>query len=170
LVCGNVYIVHVIYISLLPSVCPWAKVTDYIVFLVIRMLFCEGVDFFSVRKGTELKYGVGVGPTFSLVTGQKGPNTRKAHTKKSHFKRIPERPTFGFHILNPLSGNSVYGLCFIIICLYIFFLSQSWLVRSVYIEFTLKFIRYFSFLSMFILFYRFWLATDGLKIVETFAI
>ena len=101
-----------------------------------------------------------------LGNGSEKPNTRKVYTKRAHFNRITERPTFGSHIL--LSVNSDYILCFIVICLYTVFLSRTWLVRSVHIEYTLS-------LASFLLkhvhfFYLFCLATVGLKMVETFAI
>jgi len=68
--------------------------------------------------------------------GQKSPIPERHIPKRPTLKRIPERPTYGSHIDLLLPVNSDYILCFIIICLYVFFLSRSWLVRSVYIEFT----------------------------------
>jgi len=101
--------------------------------------------------------------------GQKSPIPERPIPKRPTLKRIPERPTFGSHIDLLLSVNSDYILCFIIIFLYTFFLSRSWLVRSVYIEFTRLLA---SFLSQTCLFF----STDfvwqlmGLKMVETLAI
>jgi len=51
---------------------------------------------------------------------QKGPY-RTAHTKKAHFKRIPERPTFGSHILDLLSVNSTFCVSLLYVCIYSFY-------------------------------------------------